>query len=527
MMKISHRLSILPVIALRQAQQALRTGELRLKEVQRIAKMGSCELDLASGQLLWSDEAFLIFEIDQTLLGANYEIFLSRVHPEDRDTVSLAWNNSLTTGSPYEITYRLLMPDGRIKWVNMHWDTLYDQGKALRATGTMQDITERKEAEAKSATYLDAIGNLALVSIADRRGRILQANAMFCKVSGYSEEELTGRDHRILNSGTHPKAFFVEMWATIARGDTWHQEICNRSKSGTLYWVDSTIVPLKDSRGQVTSYLSFRVDITERKLIEIELIQAKTDAEKANLAKSHFISHMSHELRTPLNVILGYAQLMETSSVPPPPRQMTMLKEIIGGGWYLLELINKILDLAAIESGKLTVTCEPVCMTDVLVECWTMIEPQAHERSIQLIFPSPDMLVFVKGDRTRVKQVLINLLSNAIKYNREGGMVEVNCKAVADGRIRISVSDTGSGLPSEKLAQLFEQFNRLGQEAGSVEGTGIGLVVTKQLTELMGGKIGVESTVGKGSVFWFELVSVDASEHGGVCTSLQKPPCNF
>ncbi|MEO7464074.1 MAG: ATP-binding protein [Nitrosospira sp.] len=148
-------------------------------------------------------------------------------------------------------------------------------------------------------------------------------------------------------------------------------------------------------------------------------------------------------------------------------------------------------------------------MTEVVAECRTMIEPQAHERSIQLIFLLPDMYVFVEGDRTRVKQVLINLLSNAIKYNSEGGTVEVSCNAVAPGRIRISVRDTGPGLPPEKLAQLFEQFNRLGRETGSVEGTGIGLVVTKQLIELMGGKIGVESTVGKGSVFWFELVSVD------------------
>ena len=271
--------------------------------------------------------------------------------------------------------------------------------------------------------------------------------------------------------------------------------------------MDSTIVSLKDRSGGVGGYLSFRVDITKRKLIEAELIQAKNDAEKANLAKSVFIGHMSHELRTPLNIMLGYAQLMELSAPTPEFGQMAMLKEITGAGWYLLDLINKILDLAALESGKLVIGHEPVDMTEVLAECRTMMEPQAQERNIQLIFASLDMCLFVKGDRTRVKQILINLLSNAIKYNRLDGTVEVSCQAVADGRIRISVSDTGSGLPPEKLAKLFEQFNRLGQETSSVQGTGIGLVVTKQLVELMGGKVGVESVVGKGSVFWFELIA--------------------
>ncbi|MEO8992516.1 MAG: ATP-binding protein [Nitrosospira sp.] len=256
-----------------------------------------------------------------------------------------------------------------------------------------------------------------------------------------------------------------------------------------------------------------RRDIAERKLIEMELTKAKTAAEKANLAKSDFLSSMSHELRSPLNVMLGFTQLMESSSPSPTITQMTMLKEINAAGWYLLELINKILDLATIESGKLLVSQEHMCMGDVMVECHTMVEPQAQERNIQLIFPSTEMHFFVRADRTRVKQVLINLLSNAIKYNRDGGTVEVKCYATAPHRIRVSVTDTGAGLPPEKLTQLFQQFNRLGQEGGSVEGTGIGLVVTKQLIELMGGEIGVESTVDEGSVFWFELTADDVPEN--------------
>jgi PAS domain S-box-containing protein len=276
------------------------------------------------------------------------------------------------------------------------------------------------------------------------------------------------------------------------------------------YRLEELVAKRTDELAKVNREL--RGDIAERKLIEVELTKAKTDAEKANLAKSDFLSSMTHELRSPLNVMLGFTQLMESSSPPPTPVQLTMLREVASAGWYLLELINKILDLAAIESGKLVVSQEPICLAEVMSECRTMIEPQAQERGIRLIFTTPDQNFFVNADRVRVKQVLINLLSNAIKYNRDQGTVEVHCNMVVPGHIRISIKDTGPGLPPEKLAQLFEQFNRLGQETGSVEGTGIGLVVSKQLVELMGGSIGVESTVGVGSVFWFELLADDTPQ---------------
>jgi PAS domain S-box-containing protein len=255
-------------------------------------------------------------------------------------------------------------------------------------------------------------------------------------------------------------------------------------------------------------------DITERKHLEqllteknVELEHAKAVAEKANLAKSDFISSMSHELRTPLNAILGFAQLLERSLQPPTGIQE--IQQILKAGWYLLELINEILDLAVIESGKLSLTQEPLSLAKVLLECQAMIETQAQNRDIKLTFPKFDIPCFVRADRIRLKQVLINLLSNAIKYNREHGTVEVTCSVNTPGRIRIAIKDAGVGLPPEKLEQLFQPFNRLGQEDSAEEGTGLGLVVTKRLVGLMEGTIGVESVVGVGSEFWIELIQAD------------------
>jgi len=406
------------------------------------------------------------------------------------------------------------------------------------------------QAEAKYRSLVETIPAIVYIAALDNTNRFLYVSSRI-NTLGFSPEQWLS-DPDILVAQIHPEdrvraldertnsrstgAALRSEYRLVARDGTilWFRDEASvvRDESGRSLFLQGILIDITESKqteaelwqhrfsleglvAKRTDELAkvneeLRRDIAERRRIEAELTKAKTDAEKANLAKSEFLSSMSHELRSPLNVMLGFAQLMESGSPPPTSSQLTMLREINAAGWYLLELINKILDLAAIESGKLIISQESILMAEVMAECRTMIEPQAQECHIQLIFPPPDMHVHVKADRTRLKQVLLNLLSNAVKYNREGGMVEVNCDTTAPGHIRVSVRDTGSGLPPEKLTQLFQQFNRLGQETGSVEGTGIGLVVTKQLVELMGGKIGVESTVGVGSVFWFELISADS-----------------
>ncbi|WBS02432.1 ATP-binding protein [Pseudoduganella sp. SL102] len=240
-----------------------------------------------------------------------------------------------------------------------------------------------------------------------------------------------------------------------------------------------------------------------------ELAMAMEEAKSANQAKSAFLSSMSHELRTPLNAILGFAQILTSDKLPSTLAQKKeFAQHILKSGRHLLTLINEILDLAKIESGAVALSMEPVALPEMLRECEAMMAPLATERGIRLLFPER-CTTNVTADRTRLKQVLLNLLSNAIKYNREGGAVVIDCAASGPGLLRVSVQDTGMGLRPEQVRMLFQPFNRLGQEAGVEEGSGIGLVVTKRLVELMGGTIGVTSSPGVGSMFWVELKTTE------------------
>ncbi len=262
-------------------------------------------------------------------------------------------------------------------------------------------------------------------------------------------------------------------------------------------------------------------DITERKQLDeklheknLELVRSQQLADKANRAKSDFLTSMSHELRSPLNAILGFAQLMDAGTPPPTPAQKSSIDQIIHGGWHLLNLVNEILDLASIEAGQLALTMATESLAEVIADCQTMIAPNVDASGMAMHFPQFAQVCWVRADRRRLRQVLINLLSNAIKYNRPQGSVDVRWQLQSPTRVRVSVHDTGLGLSPEQVVQLFQPFNRLGQETGAHEGTGIGLTVSKRLVEMMGGSIGASSQPGVGSIFWFELQLAESQQIG-------------
>ena len=397
--------SFVDITARKQAEQALRVSEQRLKEAQRIGKLGSVDWDLTTNTLLLSDEALVIYGLDKNKNEVDLEELVKLVHPEDAKRVGQSLQAAVAGTARHDLEHRMVRPDGRVIYVRATAELFLDShGKPARMIGAVLDITERTLAENALKRVNEAL----------------------------------------------------------------EQRVLERTAS---------------------------------------LLAAKQEAERANNAKSAFLSNMSHELRTPMNAILGFSQLIDTDTVTPlTPDHKECVREILHAGDHLLHLINEVLDLAHVESGRMNFSIEPVALTPLIRDCIALMRPLVNKNQLQLtLAENSSTLDMVQSDRHRVRQVILNLLSNAVKYNRPGGRVIIGCAPAAADAIRLSVQDTGVGISAENMPRLFKTFERLEADRYRVDGTGIGLALCKQMIEKMGGRIGVDSTADIGSTFWIEL----------------------
>ena len=399
--------------------------------------------------------------------------------------------------------------DGQPLPVSVAGQPMFVDGKIVCSVVGFTDIGPRKvaerqlrasESEAKAAlraleNQKFALDNHAIVSITDVNGAITYANSKFHEISGYRNEELLGRDHKLLNSGHHPQGFFKAMYQRVCQGQVWHAEICNRAKDGHLFWVDTTIAPLMDENGSPKEYISVSTDMTERK-------QAEAEVEAATRAKSEFLANMSHEIRTPLNAVIGLARIGQREN--EGNKAGTICHQILTAGTHLLGIVNDILDFSKIEAGKLNVETHPFSLSEVTAESIAMIRDGATDKGLSLHHSVPEFPAFVAGDALRLRQILANLLSNALKFTSHGG---IDLKVSHDGLTALfQVRDSGLGMTPDQLSRLFQAFEQAdGSTTRKYGGTGLGLSISRRLARLMGGDIVVESHPGIGSTFTLRL----------------------
>lgn len=390
-------------------------------------------------------------------------------------------------------------------------DEIGELGAELNRAAALLANREGDLAEAQTflenlvATSPGGISKLRLVDMS-----FTYVSPRFEQMLGYETDEIMALDFWGRNVHPDDRGAVTRKldWAIAERVPEVEIEYRFRHKSGEFRWY-ATLLRFEDNRSAAPeNAVGFTLDVAERKQAETQVRIAKEEAERANQAKSEFLSRMSHELRTPLNAILGFAQLLELEELTGTQKES--IDHIADGGRHLLELINEVLDIARIESGRIALSLEPVSLTEVIQESFDLIRPLAVENNIELLpWTTDDYEVHVYADRQRAKQVLLNLLSNAVKYNRPEGSVELRVEHMF-GRMRVTVSDTGLGIPPDKLGDIFTPFHRLGAEQTDVEGTGLGLALSKRLVEAMGGTLSVQSTVGEGTAFYFDLAIVDA-----------------
>ncbi len=354
-----------------------------------------------------------------------------------------------------------------------------------------------------------ALDQHAIVSITDLLGNITYANDLFFKISGYSHQELLGKNHRMINSGNHPPEFFADLWQTITQGKVWHSEICNRHRSGSLYWVNASIVPLLGEDGRPEQYIAIRTDISARKEAESEMLRAKDAAEQANQVKSAFLANMSHEIRTPMNGIIGMTELALDTELNAEQREYLGLVKVSADA--LLNIVNDILDFSKIEAGRLEIENIEFSLEQMLRDTMKSLAVRAHQKDLELLLHvAPDVPDCLISDPGRLRQVLVNLVGNAIKFTQTGeievAVTRIKAITPTQTELRFSVRDTGIGIAREKFKAIFDSFSQADTSTTrQYGGTGLGLSISAHLVSLMGGHLELESELGQGSTFYFTL----------------------
>lgn len=508
-----HMLGVVQDIDVRKrAELALAEREQQLSEAQTLARLGHWQANLETGELFWSREIFHIFGCDPNTFTPTVQAFQAMIHPDDREQVATSEQEAGKTGV-FGVEHRIVRPDGTLGHVFERGRAEFnDAGQMVKLIGTVQDITDRvlankrlRESEERFAFAVEGAGD-GIWDWNIETGE-MPLSGHYEAMLGFDKGEIPHTIEAWIAS-VHPddlprvRANLDDYLA--GRNPNYVVELRLRCKDGSYKWVlcRGTVVG-RNEEGAAIRMIGIHSDISATKATEERLALAKEEAERANQAKSDFLSSMSHELRTPMNAVIGFAQMLEYDGSLNEDQQDNV-HEILKAGRHLLELINEVLDLAKVESGHVDLSLEPLELRPVLEESWQLIQPLAEARQLKFqLEVAPDLVV--RADRVRLKQVLLNLLSNSVKYNCDAGSIFLAASSVRGNRIRIRVTDTGVGIPAEQISQLFQPFNRLGQENNGIEGTGIGLTITRRLVEMMAGTVGVESQEGQGSTFWIDL----------------------
>ena len=496
---------------LNELNNKLKVSQDNLSHAQKIAHIGSWHVN-DMGNLDWSDETYRIFGLDKAK-SLQYSDFLNLVHPDDREHLNDEWNNALN-GAPYEVIHRVIV-NQKIKWIHEQAELVFDNdGKLKDVLGTAQDITEQKQIElamqASEARFRSIFERASIgIAFADEMGNLLQVNQCFLDLIKFTWDELEGVN---FSTFTHKEdlvletSFFHEIFEN--KIDYYRIEKRYITKKDEIIWVDVNVTVIRNEQNQPINFVGLVIDVTERKNVEAQLVEAKHTAENANQAKSEFLANMSHEIRTPMNAVLGLTQLVLETELNY--RQRDFLTKVYSSSKALLSILNDILDYSKIEAGRLDIENVSCHLETILMNVADLFSAKLSEKSLELFFEiAPETPYTILSDPLRINQILNNLVSNAIKFTAQGE-IKIKVKPLkTQGNmqtLQFCVRDTGIGLSQGQIELLFQPFvqadNSISRKYG---GTGLGLAICYRLVNLMNGKMRVSSVQGEGSTFSFSI----------------------